>query len=464
MSRKRKVIIWVIIVAVVVVAGGALWKGKSGPKSDAMTVRVEKPVVGDLTEFVSAPGEIEAKKKVEISAKVSARVLELPYREGDRVTAGNPTANPPVPASVLVRLDSKDLESQLTGAQANYDAQVSQLESDKTRLASQKADLVRIDATLEQAKKDLARQQGLLESKDVSEQTFDQAKVKVDELVAQRESMVQGMRASEMSLEVLRHQLDVAKARIDQAKDALSYTTIVSPIDGTVTRLNAEVGEVVVYGTMNNAGTVIMEVADLSQMIVAAQADEMEVSKIKVGQKAKIHIQAYPDMTFNGEVVSTALAQSTTNQYGGVKFYRTEVLIDPNGRNICAGFNADVDIETKTYKDVLKVPSQAILSRDVEGLPKEAKEKLTADQKKKAYATVVYKLAGGKAVIVPVKMGASDMTYTIVESGLSVDDKVVVGPFKVLEKIKHEDLLKEEEDKSKKASIAKDNSPAKDKK
>jgi HlyD family secretion protein len=461
MSTKRKVTIFVIIGVIVFLGVPGVLKmlrGKSPAKGTPTTVRVEKPTKGDLTEFVSAPGEIDAQKKVAISAKVSARILELPVKVGSRVTCGDPNANPPRPPSLLVKLDSKDLESELKGTQANYDADVAQLESSKARLAGQRADLIRVAATLEEAKKDLARQQKLLETKDVSEQVYDQAKVKVDELEAQQESTRQSVAAAELSLDVMAHQLEASKSRIDKAKDALSYTTILSPIDGTITRVNAQVGEVVVYGTMNNPGTVILEVADLSHMIVAAQADEMEVSKIAVGQKAKIHVQAYPEITFNGEVVSTALAQSSTAtaQRGGVRFYRTEVLIDPNGRTICSGFNADVDIETTTHKDVLKIPSQAILSRDVESLPNEAKDTLTSDQKKKTYATVVYKLVDGKAVVVPVRMGASDMTHTIVEAGLSADDKVIVGPFKVLEKVKHGDLLKEEEEKGKKPSTAKD--------
>jgi HlyD family secretion protein len=456
MSRKRKVIIFVVIGIVAILGAAWMFKGKGVKKGDLTTVRVEKPIIGDLTEFVSAPGEIDARKKVEISAKVSARILEMPVKPGDTVTCGNPKADPPIPATVLIRLDSKDLESELNNAKATYLAQEAQLTVQKEQLASQKNELRRTEVNLQQAQKDFERQKGLLASHDVSESDCEKAKLHLDETEFQKAAAEQNVKGAEGQIQVITHQLDAARSRIDKAEDALSCTTIEAPIDGTVTKVNAEVGEVVVYGTMNNAGTVIMEIADLSQMIVAAQADEMEVSKIQVGQKAKIHIQAYPEITFNGEVVSTALAQSTMNQYGGVKFYRTEVLIDPNGKTICAGFNADVDIETKTYKDVVKVASQAILSRDVESLPKEAKDKLTADQKKKTYTTVVYKFVDGKAVVVPVKMGASDMINTIVESGLSSDDKVVVGPFKVLEKIKHGDLLKEEEDKSKKASTAKD--------
>jgi HlyD family secretion protein len=421
-------------------------------------VKVEKPSIGELTEFVSAPGEIEAKKKVAISAKVSARILEMGVKAGDTVTCGNPDANPPIPATVLLRLDSKDLQSELSNANANYHAQEAQLTVQKEQLISAKNELHRAEINVQQAQKDHERQKGLLASHDVSDAEFEKVKLNLDERECQKTGAEQSVKTAEGQIVVMTHQLAAARSRIDKAEDALSYTTIEAPMDGTVTKVNAEVGEVVVYGTMNNAGTVILEIADLSQMIVAAQADEMEVSKIKVGQKAKVHVQAYPEIVFNGEVISTALAQSSTAtmQRGGVKFYRTEVLVDPNGMNICAGFNADVDIETTTYRDVVKVPSQAIVSRDVESLPKEIKDKLSPDLRKKAYTTVVYRLVDGKAVVTPVKMGATDMTHTIALSGLTADDKVVIGPFKVLEKIKHGDVLKEEAEKSKKEPASSD--------
>lgn len=96
---------------------------KAKGKDKGETVRIEQVTRGELVEFISAPGEIEPKRKVEISAKVSARIVEMPYEEGDVVTKGEPDADPPVPASLLIRLDAKDLESQLVSAQASRDAQ-----------------------------------------------------------------------------------------------------------------------------------------------------------------------------------------------------------------------------------------------------------------------------------------------------------------------------------------------------
>jgi HlyD family secretion protein len=136
--KKLRIIIIVIIVVTVVAAGigAAFWhKIKGGNKSE--TVRIENAKRGELIEFVSAPGEIEPKTNVEISAKVSARIIKLPYEEGDTVTCGDPNANPPIPASILVRLDSKDLETRLTSAEAGRAAQVAQAEVEKARIASQ---------------------------------------------------------------------------------------------------------------------------------------------------------------------------------------------------------------------------------------------------------------------------------------------------------------------------------------
>jgi HlyD family secretion protein len=457
MSRKRKALIFVIIAVVIVLVAGGIAKARKAKPGEVATVKTEKPSVGELTEFVSAPGEIEAKKKVAISAKVSARILEMGVKVGDTVTCGNPNATPPIPPTVLLRLDSKDLQSELNNAKANYHAQEAELTVQKEQLISQRNELHRAEVSYQQAQKDYERQKGLLATHDISDSEFEKVSLALSERECQKIAAEQSVKTAEGRIVVITHQLAAAKSRIDKAEDALSYTTIEAPIDGTVTKVNAEVGEVVVYGTMNNAGTVILEVADLSKMIVAAQADEMEVSKIKVGQKAKVHVQAYPEMTFGGEVISTALAQSSTATMnrGGVKFYRTEVLVEPNGMNICAGFNADVDIETKTYTDAMKVPSQAILSRDVESLPSDIKTKLSPDQRKKAYTTVVYRVVDGKAVVTPVKMGATDMTHTIVESGLKPDDKVIIGPFKVLEKVKHGDAVKEEPEKNKPELVAK---------
>ncbi len=441
--KKSRIIIIVVVVMIVVIAGGGM-AVKSRVKSPSMptTVRVENAQSGELVEFVSAPGEIEPLSNVEISAKVSARVEALPYDEGDTVTRGDPNANPPVLPSLLVKLDSKDWESQLVSAEAGRDAQAAQTEVEKARIDGQKANLAGLSASLEQAKRDMDRQRGLLQSKDIAQATFDQTKSQYDQLKAQYAGAESTLQAAVLNLTVLKHNLDAADARIDQAREALSYTTIFSPIDGTVTRLNAEVGELVMTGTMNNPGTIIMQVGDLSEMLVVAQVDEADVGKLKVGQKSRVHVQAWPDKIFDGEVMKVALSHKFGNQ--GTKYYEAEVLlIDPN-EQVFTGMTADVDIAVAEHGEVLIVPSQAVLGRKVDELPVKIRDKLTEQEKKKAFASVVYVYKDGKALATPVQIGASNTTQTLVKSGLTAEDKIVVGPYKVLEKLRHEQRIQDE--------------------
>ena len=445
--------LWIVIIVVVVLgalgAGGLLFmKRRAKAAAKPTAVRIEQPSLGTLVEYVSAPGEIEPRSNVEISAKVSARVVALPYEEGDTVTKGDPNANPPIPASVLVRLDSKDWESQLLSAQASRDAQAAQIEVEKARIAGQKATLVGLGASLEQARTDLSRNAELLTTKDISQVTYDQAKLKVDDLEAQYRAAEHSLQAAELNLTVLAHNLDAADARIDQAKEALSYTTIVSPIDGTVTRLNAEVGEMVMTGTMNNPGTVVMVIGDLSEMLVVAQVDEADVGKLEVGQTARVHVQAWPDKIFDGVVRQIALSHKFGLQ--GTKYYETEVLlVDPN-EQIFTGMTADVDIAVADHEDVLIVPSQAVLGRKVDELPVEIRDTLTEQEKEKAFASIVYRFNDGKAKATPVEILASNTTHSAITAGIDPNDKIIVGPYKELEKMKHEQLVADEREQKKK--------------
>ena len=442
MKKSRKIIIFIVVLIVVISGASMFIKAKKAAAALGTVVRIEQPQRGELTEFVSAPGEIEPKTKVEISAKVSARILKLPYEEGDTVTCGDPDAEPPVPASLLISLDAKDLESQLRSVQANAAAQAAQLEVEKARIAGQQANLIGLEASLTQAKRDLERQNGLLESKDVSQATFDQTKLKVDELQSQYDAAKHSLKAAGLGLVVLEHNLEAANARVTEAQEALTYTMITSPIDGVVTRINAEVGEVVVFGTMNNPGTVIMEVADLSKMLVVAQVDEADVAKLQVGQKATVEVDAYPDREFNGVVISVALAHSPSST--GTKYFRTEILLDAVEEKLYSGLTAHVDIETCKHTNVLKIPMQAVLGREVNSLPLEIREKCPEVDAEKTFATVVYRYIDGKAVVTPVKIGQSDLTHTTIESGVTEADKIVVGPYKVLESIQHDQKILDE--------------------
>jgi HlyD family secretion protein len=359
-----------------------------------------------------------------------------------------------VPASVLVRLDAKDLESQLRSVEANRSAQAAQIEVEKAHIASQQANLTGLSASLKQAERDVERQKGLLESHDISQAAFDQAKVKLDELKAQYDAAEHTLQAAELNLVVLQHNLEAAEAIIAQAREALTYTTITSPINGVITRVQAEVGEVVVFGTMNNPGTVIIEVADLSQMLVVAEVDESDVAKLEAGQKTIVYVDAFPDKKFKGVIDSIALvhSMSATN----TKYFRTKILLEDTQEKLHSGLTAHVDIETRKHTDVLKVPTQAVLGVEIDSLPLEIREKSPEVDSTKTYATVVYRYIDGKAVVTPVKIGQSDLTHTIILSGITEEDKIVVGPYKVLEGIKHDQQIVDEREAKKQEKDAKD--------
>lgn len=432
------------IIAVVVVLGGVLsavamkFSGQ-GPQGEI--VRVEKVTRGELVEIVSAPGTIQPKSNVKIAARVSARILEIPFDEGQRVTKGDPNANPPIPPSVILRLDSKDLEAQLRAAEARKAAQEAEITVSSSRVQSQEAQVSIRKVELADAERDLARQEKLFESKDVSQSVVEQAQARVDGLLGQVASAERMLDADRRNLEVQKHQVEAAEAEIARARDSLSYTTITSPIDGIVTKINSEVGELVVVGTMNNQGTVIMEVADLDTMIVNTRCDEGTVAAVKMGQKAKVRSQAYKDQVFEGEVTAVALAL-TEEQRENMKYYKTEITLK-NTSQILSGLTADVDIETKRHENVLKVPSQAVLGRAVDDLPLAVRDLPEVD-KTRSLVTVVYRFVDGKAVVTPVKIGASDITHTVIESGLKEDDVIVAGPYKVLDGLKNDQKIRDE--------------------
>ena len=413
-------------------------------KDPGEVVRVEEVKRGELTEEIGALCEIEPKEIVQLSARVSARIVEMPYDEGDIVTCGDPNANPPIPASLLIKLDAKDLESQLRLAQAGRNAQEAQIEVEKEKIEASKATVVGLEASLEQAENDLKRKQGLYETHDISKADFDQVKYKVDSLRAQNESTKHNLEAAQRNLVVMRHNLDAADARIAEAKEMLSYTTITSPINGVVTRVNAKVGEMVMTGTMNNPGTVIMEVSDLSRMLAVAEIDEADVGNLQVGQEAAATMLAFGNIVFKGKVDEIALKHRISNT--GTRYYRTEILLDndPNVSKLYTGLTGHVDIKTRKHADILKVPSQAVLARQVDELPLEIRDKNSEVDKNKTFVTVVYRFVDGKATVTPVKMGKSDLMYTIIESGLKEGDKVIVGPYKAIEKIKHDQKVQDE--------------------
>ena len=440
----KKFITIAVILAVIV--GGA-WFGfkrwtaqaiiaQSGPVS----VRTELATIGDLTETINAPGNVQPRTKVSISAKVSARIVELPHKEGQVVTKGDPKANPPIPASVLVRLDSKDLEANLRSVKARYAAQKASASMGDTRIASMEASLKSAHISLADMERDLNRQKGLLSTKDVSQSIVDTAQSKYDSQKAQIESQLQSLAGERLNIEVLKHNLEAADAEISKSEEDLSNTVISSPIDGLVIKLNNQVGEMVVVGITNSAGTTIMEVADMDHMLFIGKIDETTVASVKAGQKAIVRIPAYPKDDFDGVIETVGL--SNTDDKDGTKYFKAEIRLETGGKRILSGLTADAEIETRRHEKVIIVPRQALVGRPVESLPDKLRE-LPQVNRAKPTATVVFRLINGKAVVTPVEVGASNATHTVIKSGLTETDRIITGPYKVLDTIAHDTVVKE---------------------
>ena len=442
---KKLIVAIVIVVVLLVIGGAAAFALRGGGQEQAIEVQMGEAGLGDLTVTVTAPGEIEADTQVNISAKTSATIVALPFEEGDAVTKGDENGEG---ASVLVQLDDTDARARVRASKANRTGAAANLLVAQARITAARARQAVNEALLADAERDLERQQSLYDSQDVSQKAVDTAGTLVDQLRAQVETERLTLQADEANLAVLEAQIDAADAEIERAEEELSYTTIMSPIDGVVTVVNAEVGEIVITGTMNNPGTVILEVADLSEMICNAEIDESSVAAVEIGQRATVRSAAYDDAAITGTVRSVALAKTTASSgFGeGSSYYEVEILLDPEetaAMRVFSGLTADVEIETKKYADVLRIPSQAVVGRRVDELPQEMRD-LPEVRSEKEFTPVVYRVIDGKTKITPVAVGQSDLLNTVIESGLEPGATIVTGPFKVLETIKDGQAVKQE--------------------
>lgn len=424
-----KKVILALLTAVVLLAVAALVAGPILAQTDfvkeivakgkdkRIRVRVAEIARGDLTRTINAPGTIEPERMVEISAQVSARIVALPFEEGDQVRQGD----------VIVRLDDRDLAAALDAAHARARAE-------EARLAGAHADLA-------EAKAELTRQRGLFETKDIS-------------LAALEASEARHKRA-ESNLTQITESIEIARAQIRQAEKDKDNTVITSPIDGVVTALNAEVGELVVIGTLNNPGSIIMQIADLSRILVRTRVDENNVALVQAGQNAKVYLNAYPDKEFSGKVQFMKLQRELWRDGSG--YVQAEVLLDEVGQErLYNGLTANVDISVQTLEGVLKVPSQAVVDRRIEDLPDDLLRGDPNVDLSKTFVRVVYIYAGEKAIARPVVIGSSDLTDTVILGGLSEGETIIVGPFSVLRDLKHEasvvdrELVKDEDAKKEK--------------
>jgi HlyD family secretion protein len=423
------VVLGLLLVGLVVAGPSALALMPSfGAGGDALPVRIASVTKRELVETVSAPGELDPEVKVDVSAEVSARILELPFREGATVRKGE----------VVVKLDDRDL-------QASMDAQVAQRDGEKFRLRSEQERLASPMSQLANARATLERQESLFKTGDVSRADLDNAIARVRDLEAQIASAKEG-------LSVIESSLAAAEANIARARELLKKTTITAPIDGQITELNAEQGELVVVGTMNNAGTKILTIADLGSVRLKAKVAESDVARVKAGQPATVRVNAYRDREFKGKVDRVALSRGTEQSFGSSAggagsgqggWFKCEVALDlTEGETLLSGLAANVEIVVETTQGLL-IPSQALLEKKLDDLPKDVAESPLVDKVRKK-AIVVFRMVDGKAVLTPIRTGASNLSDTMVLEGLGEGDVVVTGPYRVLERLKQGDAIREE--------------------
>ena len=385
----------------------------SGPKGEK--VYTEPATTKTIESTVTAPGQIDPKVKVNISAHIVGKIEKLYFVEGEAVRRGQKLV---------------DLEKHI------YVAQRDRL---RAEVASRHVEVQRARAALATAQAALQRAQNLSKQGIQAQELFDQARLAYDNALAGQATAQQGVAQ--------------AQAGLRQADEDLSRTTIVSPIDGKVVQLNAHEGEVVVTGTMNNPGSVIAVIADLSVILVEAEVGETEVVGVKLGQPAKVKVDAIPDKEYQGHVVEIGSSAAVRQGAGaGIRYFKVKVAIDNADERLRPGMTSQVSIVTNSAPNAVAVPIQAVVER-VPG----AKGDEGADDEDKPKKKYVLTVVDGKAKQVEVQTGISDATHVALLSGVKKGDQIVTGPFRTLKKLKDGAAVHvEKEEKSKAADKDKD--------
>ena len=421
MSRKNVLVaIAVVLVGAAVVAANLYYKRDKG-----VTVTTDVIKSRDLEAVVSASGKIQPKQLVNISADTPGRVVNLAVNEGDRIKKGQ----------FLLQIDPKSLSTRVDSGTASL--QVNILTLDQLRQGIESARV-----QLQQAQQNLARQQDLWKQQLTTKEALDKA----TNDVKAAESAVQ---EREKQIKPQESRIAQERATLESARYDLSKVRIMSPIEGIVTRRNIQEGETAVIGTMNNAGTVLLTLADMSIIQAEVEVDETNIPNVQLGQRAKITIDAIPDKSFKGHVseIGNSPIQAAAGATGTqATNFKVVVILDEVVPEVRPGFTCTADITTATRKEVVSVPIPAVAVRelvyDANGQvvkeprndkrrtvePVAAAAELKPGQTRKEVEGV-FVVRETRAEFVPIKMGVAGDRYFEVLSGLKPGDQVITGPY-----------------------------------
>ena len=392
----------------------------SSKREKPIEVTTEKAVRRTIIETVSATGKVQPETEVKISPEVAGEIIELPVEDGKKVKKGD--------LLVKIRPDSY---------KALFEQQQAAISTAQSVSGQQKA-------AMEKAEQDLIQAEDLFHKKLISQTEMLAAKTNHDAAKSMYESGL--------------HSIEGAQASSSQARDQLSKTTIYSPLDGVVTVLNSKLGERVV-ATNQFAGTEVMRVADLNHMQAVVDVNENDVVHVKLGDQAKVSIDAYGDRKFNGTVEQIANTGKTTGSGTQEEVTNFEVKIRLDGHNmrLRPGLSCTADIQTNMVRDVVAVPMQSVTIRtgDSSLSPEEIEQKKKiADAKEKAdnnaqvenerlakqaekeeretLKKVVFLKDGGKAKMVQVTTGIADDANIEIKNGVKPGDEVISGSYSAI--------------------------------
>jgi HlyD family secretion protein len=435
-SRTKKILIGVVVLllAAAIVAANLWFK-----KDKGIAVTTEAIKTRDLDAVVSASGKIQPKRLVQISADSPGRVVNLAVAEGDRIKKGQ----------FLLQIDPKSLRTRVDSNTASL--QAAQASLDQMR---QSIETTRVQ--LEQARQNLVRQQGLWHQQLTTREALERAEndVKAATSALQEREKTVAAQASRIAQE---------RATLANVQYDLSKQRIESPIDGIVTRRNIQEGETAVVGTMNNPGTVLLTLADMSVIQAEVEVDETNIPHVALGQLAKITIDALQDKTFKGHVteIGNSPIQATGAAAGTqATNFKVVVVLDEEVPDVRPGFTCTADITTATRKNVTSVPIPAVAVRELiydangqvvkqprddkrpRGVePVAAAAELKPGQTRKE-TEGVFVVRNGKAEFVPIKMGIAGDKYFEVLNGLKAGESVITGPYNSVRGLKDGDQVK----------------------
>src|SRR6266571_4928456 len=340
-KQRRKTLIFSIIgLALVGLSVLAMFNKREA----VITVQTEKVTRRNLTEIVVANGKVQPVLQVKISPEVSGEIIELPVKEGQAVKKGD----------LILKIKPDFYIANRNQAEASY----------KSSVASKATS----EANLKKAAAEFRRNQDLFKHKLISGSTFDEVQAAYEVAEAQRNSA--------------EHQVEMARASLASAEEELAKTTMVSPLTGTVSKLNSQLGERVL-GTVQNVGTEVMTIADLNEMEARVDIGEIDVVLIEPGQNVRLEVDAFKNRKFTGDVTEIANSSTTAglpgmqsgNQQEATKFsvkvrIKEKELFRP-------GMSVTAEIETRSRTNVLAVPIASVTTR----LPPEAKEAAKSAEK-----------------------------------------------------------------------------------